>query len=867
MILGLLLALAGDETIWVEGESPARSTFQKHGWYDAVKKDVLSGGDWLSHYGAQPGEASYAVQVKEGGAYAFWVRCNTLLVTQHYRVDDGEWLPCDLSAEPREEMMISPKPDHRTLSWNKLGRLTLAPGAHTISFRLTSKIQNHGGIDCFVLANGSFVPTGARRPAPRAPARPEDWFEVIPDDDPFSPASITDLSGLLPKPAGKFGFVTRQGDRLVAGGRPIKFWGCGANVQPSKPRAWQEQWARYLAKHGVNMVRQHTVQEHLGRPPFDAARLDAWDWWCATLKKHGLYMTWSLFYPHAVAREDGYDLFDELPPHGSPDRRSTSGFVTVEPKLQELEWATVEALLTHRNPYTGLRYVDDPALAVLEIRNEDSIFWHYPLNDLAQGQKFPRHTARLKERWAAWLKARYGTDEKLKEAWGAGARPGDSLSNPSMGIYAAWEMRADGPAQNKREARRMGDWIRFLAEAQRAGYEERERRLRALGFKAVTVTTAWRAGEAAADPANLWCDDAMDMIDRHNYFGGGEGGHSVAEGKVHAETHLARPGSGILSSGLYQVEDKPFSMTEWTQLPPNPWKAEAAPLVAFYGMGLQGWDASYHFLSSRNRLGAGWPNLSSYVTDTPHYMGQFPALAFAVHHGHVREGPPVAARRVKPDAVFQGVDALGQDFSGGGHDAKAVRGDLVTPLETLAVGRVTAKVAEALPPSVRADLAASWDREKKVVRSATGELSWDYGRRVVTVATPKTQGIVGFAGGTVQDLPGVKVEVRTPFVSLLFTPLDDQPLATSKNVLVTAMARDKQTGTEYDETGTRLLRAGGPPLLMEPVQAQITMKGAPVLEIRVVDLYGVPTATKVPLSAGAFTIDGRYQAYYYQVRR
>ena len=67
----------GDETIWVEGEDAAKSTFQKHGWYDGVKKDVLSGQNWLSHYGPQPGEASWPIDARDGGEYAFWVRCNT----------------------------------------------------------------------------------------------------------------------------------------------------------------------------------------------------------------------------------------------------------------------------------------------------------------------------------------------------------------------------------------------------------------------------------------------------------------------------------------------------------------------------------------------------------------------------------------------------------------------------------------------------------------------------------------------------------------------------------------------------------------------------------------------------------------------
>jgi hypothetical protein len=329
---------------------------------------------------------------------------------------------------------------------------------------------------------------------------------------------------------------------------------------------------------------------------------------------------------------------------------------------------------------------------------------------------------------------------------------------------------------------------------------------------------------------------------------------------------MGTPGGGLLSVGLYQVEDKPFSITEWTQLPPNPWKAEAAPLIAFYGMGLQGWDASYHFLSSRNRLGAGWPNLSSYVTDTPHYMGQFPALAFAVHKGHIKEGAIAAARRMKIDALFQGIDPLQQDFTGGGYDAKALKGSLATPQEILAIGRVTTAFGEGRP-SEKLDWATLWDKEKKIVRSVTGELAWDYGRRIVTVASPRTQAVLGFAGGTSHDLPGVKVDVKTPFVSLIFTPLDDLPLAASKHILITAMARDRQAGTEYSEDGATLLKAGAPPLSMEPVQATITLKGAAPAEVKAVDLYGVPTSVAVPVQGGTFTIDGRWQAYYYQVKR
>ena len=111
------------------------------------------------------------------------------------------------------------------------------------------------------------------------------------------------------------------------------------------------------------------------------------------------------------------------------------------------------------------------------------------------------------------------------------------------------------------------------------------------------------------------------------------------------------------------------------------------------------------------------------------------------------------------------------------------------------------------------------------------------------------------------ELPAARVKLKTPFVSLLFTPLDNRPLARSKQVLITAMARDMQTGTEYSADGKTLLKVGGPPLLMEPVEATITLVGDKVARVRAVDFYGVPTARELPVKDNTFVIDGRYETY------
>ena len=51
-----------------------------------------------------------------------------------------------------------------------------------------------------------------------------------------------------------------------------------------------------------------------------------------------------------------------------------------------------------------------------------------------------------------------------------------------------------------------------------------------------------------------------------------------------------------------KVTDRPFSLSEWMALIPNQWVAEGVPIIALYGMGLQGWDASFHFASDFPRF-------------------------------------------------------------------------------------------------------------------------------------------------------------------------------------------------------------------------------------------------------------------------
>ncbi len=917
LLAALMQGAAAREAHWIEGESYASSSFNRHGWYQNtnIVKGLLSPGSpgvsegaWHTHYtsgnSSEEARALYRFTIAESGTYTWWVRLNPFRnssgggnYSYRYRQSGGSWTAwTDLDvSEARDGMidLVDPGIDIRFIGWCFGGRFPFTPGPYELEIRLIRRAgdkDNHGGIDVMALVNFPWAPTGTVPPDTREPVSgPDTWFTLMAGPDAFSPRSIIDMSYLIERPAGAHGVLQSRGkDFAFADDTPVKFWGINASMTETVEA--QERQARFYAKHGINMVRQHPVQSVLGslgrdgnHRIFDPEQLDRFDRWFSILKGNGIYMTWSIFYHHVILPDEGIDplLYNELPNRGGG--KDSYGMATFIEEYQDSQWEYARLLLSHVNPYTGLAYKDDPALAIVETRNEDSVFFHNPLNDpFVRGQSHPHHVTRLKRMWQEWVRQQYGTDAALADAWGAGLRKSttrngdgsvrsrpDSVDETNMYIYAAWEMQADGPNWNKSaERRRMGDFIRFLAEMQRRTYETYQQRLRDLGYKAVTVSTAWDAGGPAASAANLWTDDAMGAIDRHNYCGGGAGGHGITTGAVSNDTHLDKAGRGILSSGLWQVEDKPFIMTEWTQKPPNQWKAEIAPLVAFYGLGLQGWDASYHFAGSRSTMGDGWPSMSSYVTETPHYIGQFPALAFAIYHGHFTEGPVVAARRLSTADAFAGVDALDQTHGTVGYDEHELLAHGRTPVEALAVGRVTLKVADGQGPEDISDLSPWLSGRTGTARSSTGQLTWNFDDRVVTVHTDKTQGVIGFAAGGAYDLPGVRVEaIDTPFIVLLFTPLDNRPLIESEHILITAMAQDKQLGTVYNEDGTQLLATGGPPLLLEPVQATVTLKGGPLTSVKAVDVYGVPTDRQLERSDNTFRIDGRYATYYYELDR
>jgi hypothetical protein len=269
-----------------------------------------------------------------------------------------------------------------------------------------------------VLAASVILAGGARGDEP-----PRLFPFVLPWDD-ASPG-VTDLSGWLHRPAGKFGPIHAGADgHLYAGDRRIRFFGvnlCFAGDFPRKDDA--DRIAGRLAKFGVNVVRFHHMdtatypagiraRSAAGTGQLDPEALDRLDYLIDRLQRHGIYANLNLLVGRPFNHADG--LPAEIERIGWKERHVVGFFDDTERRLQQ-DYARV--LLAHRNPYTGRTYAEDPGVGFIEINNENGLI-HAWLG--RQVDRLPDvFLTELRRQWNAWLRQRHGSTAALRRAWGA----------------------------------------------------------------------------------------------------------------------------------------------------------------------------------------------------------------------------------------------------------------------------------------------------------------------------------------------------------------------------------------------------------------------------------------------------------------
>ncbi|MCW8129031.1 MAG: hypothetical protein KIS92_01480 [Planctomycetota bacterium] len=833
LITGLLAVLGAaacaQDYVWWEGESAREHNFNMKDFAAASlqRKSALSGENWLSTGGKCPAEgvfAKYEIEVPEDREYGFWVRKFWKHGPVTWRFDDGAWSTCGKDCALADSYELQ---KFLCANWVELGRVKLAKGKHRFELKLLAK-EGEGVVacfDCFVLTSKPFTPAGKQKPGEKSGLAEPGWWAFEPEIDPLAPGALLDLRHLNEKTAGEAGFVKAQGNNFVLGsGKPVKFWAvnCTSTTVLQSREAVDYLCAR-LAKVGVNLVRfhQNVFDDRQPDPAkIDEKYLDGLFYFIAALKKQGIYTDLSFYYsrgfnPKKSHGIEGYEGLDNGDGAGG-----AYGVLFMSPRMQEIYRGWAKALLTTKNPYTGVPLAKEPAVAIVEVNNEDNLLFH----TFAPDKMHESLIGPFEKRFGAWLAAKYGSLEKALAQWPSQKNKRDNAAEGRAELMNAWNMSSDGALKyGEDKKKRMQEQVEFLVEVQRKFFEDTHAYFKKdLGYGGLTIATGWTtADNRLLDALERYTYTACDVIDRHGYFGSGDVG---ADAAFQNKSALRDPASTPIP--FVQEEGYPHTITEINWMKPNRYCAEMPLLCSTYGS-LQGMDAYYFFC-----IGSSYwlNNISSNIpVIVPGVLGQFPAAALQYRRGDVAEGPVAVhqALTLADQFALKGCASLGHNDD---QAARANATEAPSSLDPLAsyVGRVTRTTAKDPGASSSLDLSKYIDHAKKIVKSATGEAMLDYGRGFFTVNTKRSQAAAGFLSDAGKiDLGDVVIEAKNEYGAIQVISLDGEPLAASKKILIQAFTEEKNYGFAYSEKKgpSRVTNPGTTPINLRKVDAAVTLKG------------------------------------------
>lgn len=297
-----------------------------------------------------------------------------------------------------------------------------------------------------------------------SPVRAQTRFPFsMPWDD--ASKNALDASDLNPAPiAGAQRLTIKNGHFFDTTGRRVRF--LGANLVASANFSTPENSAKFAArlhKFGFNIVRLHHMDaswanpnifgqdrdnDHASNAQVSPQSLDLLDHTVANLKKNGLYVDLNLHVARGLSAGDNFPDTDKIPQMGKV-------VAYFEPRFIALQKDYARQLLNHKNPTTGTRLADDPALALVEINNEDSLAGEAWSGILQSLPVFYRTT--LRTGWNKFLRARYISTQALRTSWNA---PLDVPDAPNLlhnarfqdgvaddGAPKGWQLETQGDAK------------------------------------------------------------------------------------------------------------------------------------------------------------------------------------------------------------------------------------------------------------------------------------------------------------------------------------------------------------------------------------------------------------------------------------
>lgn len=605
--------------------------------------------------------------------------------------------------------------------------------------------------------------------------------------------SPLDFSFLVDAPAGKYGFIRPKSDGTLtfsdAPDKRIRLFGVNLCFTASfleKDQA--EKLADYLVYCGYNSIRIHhhdtllTDETSEDSVTFNKSQLDKLDYLVFCMKQRGIYVTSDLYTNRNFKRGDRIPECEDY-----SEKFAMKMLLPISHAALENWKEFARRWMTHKNPYTGLTWAEEPALYCLNLVNEETLrcYWN----------QSPSIAKLYKEAYVTFC-----NDKKID---GGEA----SRSNPLFLDFL-----------NEIQGKVLDEQIRFAKET--------------LNVQALITSLNY-----CTDMPLTVLRNKFDLVDNHAYFD-----HPGFPQSKWCLPFSYRQGSAIRCMASVprnlmptRIPEKPFISTEFNYCSPNIHRAEGGPLIGAYAA-LQGWDALYHFEWSHSSKGV---HTVSHIVTFDISSDPLGQLADRISMAMFCRGDVSSAQEMYVYPV-----------SGGEHGGFPVQFEklgLITkigsvPGDVNAPGVQKLTKTEILESSLQnKEIEKLWRAalEKKRAVSATGEIQLDSENGIFIVSSPCTQSITLPLGSAQADV--LRVKDASCFQTVAAISLDGIPLQESKSVLIIHLTNVTNTGMRFsDGSFTLLERNGNAPLLVKRGNATIELICDCPYQVTALDCDGRP---------------------------
>ncbi|MCG6925059.1 MAG: hypothetical protein LJF30_07080 [Acidobacteria bacterium] len=684
----------------------------------------------------------------------------------------------------------------------------------------------------------ALLPVGGLAEEPVLVPFPTAWEEPV--------GGPADLSFLLEAPAGRDGFVTvRDGHLAEADGSRLRIWGINLSAAAGLPRKEDApRLAAILARHGLNGVRFHYFDRPAPGGILDASRddthaldpeqLERFDFLVAELKKRGIYTNINLNVARRYREGDGVRDHELL--------GFAKGVTHVDERLVELQKEYARQLLTHRNPYTGAEYRSEPAVAIVEMVNENSIVESWfsgrllgknQTKDPGTWTDIPASYEReLSARYQAWLRERLSDEDlaRLRKEAGVGEEEAVPRLAPE-GFDEASNLRFQSEAS-------------FYIELEDRFFQQMGSFLRDdLGVRALLVGSSDHNHSRSGYPL-LSSTAKLDVVDGHVYW---QHPHYLEGRLPSGQSRFEIPNTPMVADPLHStvvqlarsaVEGRPYTVSEVNHPFPHAYSAEGIPILAAYGA-LQDWDGIFWYTFEHARPDEWEPRARGHfdLRPDPVKMAQLAAGALLFLRGDVAKAKGLHLRSYSPEEVRESIrlpHELWPFFTPGFDHALPLR-------RRTRIRGFESGSSDSVSPS-----------EPGPIVSDTDQLSWHTAQEMglVTVETERSEATVGFPRVSPASLRHLELALDNDFAAVTLGALDDRPLSRSARLLLTAGARVANSGMRWNDDRTGLVEWGGAPTVIEPVRGRVVLRGlAPATHVEVTALDSGGRRTGVPRPA------------------